>query len=256
VLPQRILDRYRREFAWLGQITGTIRDLDVYLLNFDDYRNSLPDSMQADLEPLHVFLKRHWQAEHKSLVKALDSARYRRLVTDWRSFLEKPVSERSTLPNARRPVYEVACQRIWRVYRRILKEGRAIGDDTPAEALHELRKTAKKLRYLMEFFQSLFPAGKIKRLISVLKALQNNLGDFQDFEVQVQTLKRFSTQMVEEDMAPPGTLLAMGMLIEGLERRQRQARQEFAERFGAFSLPENQAHFRAMFASPVQNGKS
>jgi CHAD domain-containing protein len=254
VLPQQALNRYKREFAWLGQITGNTRDLDVYLLSFDDYRNSLPDSMQAHIEPLRDFLQKHWRTEHKALVKAINSARYRRLVGSWRSFLEQPVNERSTLPNARRPVYDVACKRIWRVYKRILKEGRAIEADTPAEALHELRKTAKKLRYLMEFFQNLFPAGKIKQLISVLKTLQNNLGDFQDYEVQVMTLKRFSQQMVDEDMAPAGTLLAMGMLIEGLERRQQQARQEFSERFSAFSLPENQAHFQAMFASPARPG--
>jgi CHAD domain-containing protein len=256
VLPQRILNRYRREFAWLGQITGNTRDQDVYLLNFDDYRNSLPASMQADIDPLQDFLHRHRQTEHKALVRALDSARYRRLVRDWRSFLEQPVNERSTLPNARRRVYELACRRIWRVYRRILKEGRAIEADSPAEALHELRKTAKKLRYLMEFFQSLYPAGRIKRLISILKSLQNNLGNFQDFAVQVHTLKRFSHQMVVEDKASAGTLLAMGMLIEGLERRQQQARQEFSERFSTFSLPENEARFRALFASPTRSGGS
>lgn len=253
VLPLPVLNRYKREFAWLGQITGNTRDLDVYLLNFDDYRNSLPASMQADIESLRNFLHRHWQIEHKALVKALNSARYRRLVSSWRKFLETPVKQRSTLPNARRPVYEVASERIWRVYKRILKEGRAIEADTPAEALHDLRKTAKKLRYLMEFFQSLYPGRKIKQLIGVLKSLQNNLGDFQDYEVQVSTLKRFSEQMVEEDMAPAGTLLAMGMLIEGLERRQRQARQEFSEIFTAFSLPDNQAHFRELFARPARS---
>ena len=247
VLPLPVLNRYKREFAWLGQITGNTRDLDVYLLTFDHYRNSLPESMQGDIEPLRDFLKRHWKIEQGKLVRSLDSARYRRLVSSWREFLETPVKERSTLPNARSPIYEVACKRIWRVYRRILKEGNAIMADTPAEALHELRKTAKKLRYLMEFFQSLFPSKQIKRLIGVLKSLQNNLGDFQDYEVQVATLKDFSEQMVEEDAVPAGTLLAMGMLIEGLERRQHAARQEFSERFAHFSLPENQTRFRELF---------
>ncbi|MDX1697427.1 MAG: CHAD domain-containing protein, partial [Thiohalobacterales bacterium] len=254
VLPSPVLNRFKREFAWLGQMTGNTRDLDVYLLSFDNYRQSLPESMQDDIEPLRDFLRRHWEIEHKALVRALDSARYRRLVSGWRCFLETPVKERSTLPNARRPVYEVACRRIWRVYRRILKEGGAIDADSPAEALHELRKTAKKLRYLMEFFQSLFPARKIKRLIGTLKNLQNNLGDFQDFEVQVQTLKRFSEQMVAEDEIPARTLLAMGMLIEGLEQRQHQARLEFAARFNSFALPDNQARFRALFAPRARQG--
>ena len=249
VFPKQIVDRYKTEFAWLGQITTPSRDLDVYLLTFDEYRDSLPLSMQADIEPLRDFLIRHQKLENKALVKALDSARYRRIITNWRSFLEQPVNERSTLKNAGRPVLDVACERIWRIYRVALKEGNAINAESPAEALHELRKTCKKLRYLMEFFQSLYPSSDIKELIRILKTLQDNLGDFQDYEVQVSTLKKFSHQMVAEGQVPPDTLLAMGILIDGLERRQRQAREEFSGRFTGFSQQHNQDRFRQLFAS-------
>jgi CHAD domain-containing protein len=248
VFPKRIVERYKIEFAWLGQETGPSRDLDVYLLNFNDYRGSLPAAMQADIEPLRDFLVRHQDVEHRALVKALDSARYRRLIRNWCKFLETPVNERTTLKNAGRPVYEVACKRIWSVYRRAIREGNAINPESPASDLHELRKTCKKLRYLMEFFQSLYPAGNIRKLINILKMLQDNLGDFQDYEVQVITLKKFSHQMVAEDLAPPDTLLAMGMLIDGLERRQLLAREEFSDRYAGFSQQGNQDRFRKLFA--------
>lgn len=251
VFPQRTINRFKDVFAWLGQLTSPTRDLDVYLLTYDDYRNSLPSSAQNDLEPLRGFLLKHQKIEHGKLVAGLDSARYRKALKDWRAFLETRVPQRSTLANAKRPVHEVAGERIWRVYRRVLKEGQAIHPDTPAEALHELRKTCKKLRYLMEFFQSLYPAGDIKSLIRVLKALQDNLGNFQDFEVQVMTLKQFSHQMMEEGAVAPETLMAMGMLVENLERRQQQARKEFAERFGGFAEAENRKHFRGLFAPPA-----
>jgi len=247
VFPKQIVDRYKTEFAWLGQITSPSRDLDVYLLGFDNYRDSLPADMQADIEPLRDFLIRHQKLENKALVKALDSARYRRLVKNWHTFLEQPVNERSTLKNAGRPILEVACKRIWRIYRLTIQEGTAIDAESPADDLHELRKTCKKLRYLMEFFQSLFPAEKIKALIRTLKTLQDNLGDFQDYEVQVTTLKTFSHQMVAEGKVSPDTLLAMGMLIDGLERRQHQARDEFATRFNNFAMKENRNHFRKLF---------
>ncbi len=249
VLPESILNRFKPEFAWLGQITGPTRDMDVYLLSFDGYRDSLPESVQADLDPLRSFLQDHQRIEQKALAKALDSSRYKKLIKSWRTFLETPVPKRSSLPNANRPIGQVARERTWRVYRRVLKEGRAIKPETPAEALHELRKTCKKLRYLMEFFQSVYPPSEIKALIKVLKVLQENLGNFQDYEVQVETLKRFSRQMMEEGKTPAETLLAMGILVESISERQRQARLEFAERFHQFSLPENQAHFRAQFAA-------
>jgi len=249
VFPKRVVDRYKTEFAWLGQITSPSRDLDVYLLKFDVYRDSLPNSMQADIEPLREFLIRHQKVENRALVKALDSVRYRRLITNWRNILEEPVNERSTLKNAGRPVLEVASERIWRIYRRVIKEGSAITFESPAEALHDLRKTCKKLRYLMEFFQSLYPSGDIKELIRTLKTLQDNLGDFQDYEVQVLKLKEFSHQMVAEGTVSPDTLLAMGVLIDGLERRQQRAHEEFSGRYLSFSQQDNQDRFRKLFAS-------
>ncbi len=249
IFPQRIVDRYKSEFAWLGQITTPSRDLDVYLLTFDLYRDSLPPHVQADIGPLHDFLLRHQKIELEAMVKAMDSARYQRLIKGWRAFLEQAVNERTTLKNAGLPIIETACEWIWRVYQRVIREGNAINSGSPAQDLHDLRKTCKKLRYLMEFFQSLYSNSDIKELIRILKSLQDNLGDFQDYEVQVFTLKDFSHQMVAEGSVPPDTLLAMGMLIDGLERRQHQAREEFHDRFAAFSQPVNQDRFHKLFSS-------
>jgi len=39
----------------------------------------------------------------------------------------------------------------------------------------------------------------------------------------------------------------MGMLIEGLERRQQAAHSEFATRFAEFDQKENREHFRQLF---------
>ncbi len=252
VLPEAILKRFKTEFAWLGQITGPTRDLDVYLLKFNGYQNSLPESMRNDLDALRDFLQQRQQAEQQALAKALSSPRYKRLVNAWRKFLEAPIPSRSTRPNASRPILSVAKERTWRVYRHALKEGRAIKPQTPAEALHELRKTCKKLRYLMEFFQSLYPPSEIRALIKVLKTLQDNLGEFQDYEVQITTLKYYSEQMLAEGRAPAGTLMAMGILIENLANHQRQVRESFANCFDEFGSQDHQQHFKALFYDQPQ----
>ena len=225
VFPQRVLEKYSAGFAWLGSVTGPTRDMDVYLLTFDHYRSSLPKSIQADIDPLHEFLIAHHKQEQAALAKILNSSRYRRLLDTWQATLEAPLPARSTLPNATRPVIEVADKRILRVYKRVVKEG-------------------------LEFFQSLYPASRIGELIGVLKSLQSNLGDFQDYEVQAETLKLFSNQMVKEGNAPPQTLMAMGVLVEGLEARQHSTREEFAKRFGKFAEAENQDKFNKLFRLP------
>jgi len=255
IFRKEVVDRFAPRFAWLGQVTGPIRDLDVYLLNFNQYKGSLSVSIRDDLDPLYDFLKARQRAAHQAMVNALDSPDYRQLIDEWSDFLLAPL-EQPSAPNALVPIRELADRSIWRIYRRILKQGRAIGADTPAEALHELRKQCKKLRYLMEFFQSLYPKDRIKQLIKILKGMQENLGDHQDFEVQEQTLKAFSREMMESRSVPSETLLAMGILIQDLGRRRRRARDAFADRFSDFASADHQSAFRELFRSPRQGKAS
>jgi CHAD domain-containing protein len=105
--------------------------------------------------------------------------------------------------------------------------------------LHELRKSCKKLRYLIEFFQSLYPRKKLLSPMKALKKLLNNLGDFQDLEVQANTMKEFAHQMVEERSVPADTLLAMGMLVDDMLKNQRLARIRFSDCFATFATREN-----------------
>jgi CHAD domain-containing protein len=247
VFPRRVLDRFGPQFAWLGRLTTPTRDLDVYLLQFDAYRRALADGVRDDLGPLRQFLERRRAAAQAELVAGLRSPRYRRLVEGWRGFLASPCPRHSSLPHASRPVREVADHRIWKMYKRVIREGEAISPASPDEELHELRKSGKKLRYLLEFFASLYPPEQIKRSIKALKILQDNLGEFQDLSVQMLTLRDFAEQMVAEGETPSETLIAMGMLVDQLAKRQHAAREAFAARFEQFASAGNRDHFRGLF---------
>ncbi|MCP4700041.1 MAG: CHAD domain-containing protein [Gammaproteobacteria bacterium] len=250
VFSQEIIDRFTPQFAWLGRLTGPTRDMDVYLLSLDGYKAQLPASTQNDIDPLAGFLRTRQKKEQKILARELVGLRYTKLIEEWRSYLETPPETHSTLPNARRPISEVASEQIWRMYRRVLKEGKAIKPETPAEVLHDMRKTCKKLRYLMEFFQSIYSKEHIGKLIKALKKFQENLGDIQDLEVQKESLKKFGDEMMKQGKTPASTLMAMGMLIKSLEKHQQQTREIFAVRFGEFSMQENTLLFEMLFAPP------
>lgn len=247
VLPEAEVAPFRAGFAWLGGITGPVRDLDVYLLKFDGYCASLPAGMGEKLLPLKDFLRRKQKSEHAKLARALRSARFRRLLDDWQAYLERGPADLDAAPNARRPVIEVADERIWKLYRRVLKEGRAIDDSSPASQLHELRKTCKKLRYLMEFFQDLYPRKEIRKLIKIFKRLQDNLGDFQDYEVQRHALQQFAEEMLAAGEGQAETLMAMGLLIERLQAGEAETRAAFHTVFEHFAAKENRARFRRLF---------
>jgi CHAD domain-containing protein len=138
------------------------------------------------------------------------------------------------------------------MYQRVLSEGRAIRDDSPAEHLHELRKSCKKLRYLLEFFESLYPKDCVKQLIKQLKELLDMLGRFQDQAVQAAHLRETAVEMNQEGTGDIDTLLAMGALIGQLLSNQQQARDQFAEVFAHFDSAANAERFEGCVRSKRQ----
>lgn len=250
VLPAKTLKEFMDFFSWLGHITSPVRDIDVYLLNFQSFKQSLPISVREDLEPLRAYLLLKQTGAYQQLAKHLRSPRYVTMMAKWQAYLHEPASKPSVEPLAKIPIKQLADQRIWKVYNRLLKEAKVIDQDTPPEMLHSLRKTAKKLRYLMEFFQELYPEMEMNYLLKRLKELQTVLGDFQDYDVQEQTLKQFSIELKDQGV-PITTFLAMGVLIQILDLRKNKARSAFSKSFEQFAQSKNRHVFKELFAPSV-----
>jgi CHAD domain-containing protein len=243
--PQE-LNPFKQGFSWIGSVTGPTRDLDVYLLQYETYRASLPIEVQPHLEPFHAFLLRRHKMVQAELVKKLNSPHFRKLIKSWRSWLEAPLCDKPTAPKATMPIAKLADHQIHKLYVRLLKEGSKITADSPAESMHDLRKQCKKLRYLMEFFQSLYPKSDIRKSIKALKIILDNLGEYQDLEVQARTLEAFGDEMLKEG-APASALMAMGILVGKLFEKQTEKREEFTDLFKAFSSRANQRVFHKLF---------
>jgi CHAD domain-containing protein len=145
-------------------------------------------------------------------------------------------------------VTDVAGERIAKVYRRMVRMGGRIGDDSPAEALHDLRKKGKELRYLLEFFATLYPAEVVKPMVASLKGLQDVLGRFQDREVQADLLRSLGDDVAALEGGAPA-LMAMGVLVQQLLAEQAAARAEFSESFTAFAAKEQRALVKETFAA-------
>jgi CHAD domain-containing protein len=228
VLPGEAASRFGPEFKWLGDLTTPTRDLDVYLLGYCRMAASLVAATADELQPFHDHLKRSRAAAHRELVRGLRTARFTRLAREWRQALADAGAGRSR-PSAAR----LAASRIGRAHRRVIRDGSAICATSPPESLHELRKRCKELRYLLEFFASLYDPGEHWRAV-------------QDMQVQHEEIRVFAAQMMEERAAPAATLLAMGEIAAGLAARQRQARIEFAGRFRDFASPASQNRIQAL----------
>ena len=247
VFPPAVTDHFKSEFAWLGRLSGPTRDLDVFLLQMEEYRAALPD-VADDLRPLEQLLKHRYRLARRALTRGLDSPRYPRLLDEWEAFLKaKDVDTQGPVPtNAERSVVKVAGERIWKAYRKVRKRGAAIDEASPDEALHSLRIDCKKLRYLLEHFRSLYPAAEISSYIQRLKGLQDVLGAFNDYSVQGEQLRDLATDLQGGDAETTRALLATGRLMERLRRAQTSERHRFAGQFAGFAADETRRGIRRL----------
>ena len=147
----------------LGTVTGPPRDLDVYVLEWDDYvdrpgagdrgraaAGAASSSTPTGPPPISELAGRPRASDRvDGAARALVGlARHAARPGDRRSARRPSARRTSSADASRRP------------RPRLLEHGRAITPATPAEDVHELRKDAKKLRYLLECFGGLLPTTR------------------------------------------------------------------------------------------------
>ena len=151
-------------------------------------------------------------------------------------------------PNAALGPYEYASAQIWKRYRKICRIASAIGPDTADVEVHDLRIHCKKLRYLMEFFASLFPQAAFKSLLKPLKILQDNLGMINDYAVQQINLQQFLRKVGNwPDGVDLEVAQSVGALTAALHAQQAEERAKTVKSFAAFNSPQIQQTFRVLF---------
>ena len=249
VFPADITKKFQKDFAILGKLSNELRDLDVYLLKENTYKKMLPGSLRDEVNPLFVFLKNKRSKVLEEVKNSLSSREYAKVLRTWEKFLDGPPADSPTAPNATVPIFELARKRIHKRYTEILRNGDQLLETANHERLHALRIECKKLRYLMEFFFSLFPRKKISLLIKELKSLQDNLGDFNDLCIQQAYLRKTVDELPIADQQAKKTTLAIGSLIGSLEEQTQMVKGSFSEIFTRFALPKNRGLYHELFVA-------
>jgi CHAD domain-containing protein len=243
VFPPEVVGHVSAEFAWIGRLTGPPRDIDVLTLALRERQGDVPN---GDMDALTAFLSQAQQREHGGLVEALDSDRYRRLISDWEAFLRRPVLCGSEASNAGRPLLEVISRRAWRLSRRIAASAATIDERTTAAELHEVRIAAKKLRYLVDVAPSFYDAADFEKILAALKKLQRVLGDFNDAHVQEERLLECGLALGAAG-GPASALLGLGRLAEQSRQRRERLRVEVVEGLARFRARETRSACRRAF---------
>ena len=240
----------KARFGALMAETGTLRDLDVYLIERESYLALVPEPLRPGLGLLFEEIAAERAQAQADLARHLGSEGYAREMRRLQKRFAKGGRKLARGPEAERPARELARRLIWKRYRKVCALARTIDAATPDEQVHELRIQCKKLRYLMEFFMPAFPAAEIKPLLKALKRLQDVLGTFNDCAVQKEALSgRLGSGGGGRSARRLEIAKSLGALLTVLDQRQRAARNEVEASFAAFDAPATRAGFTKLFKS-------
>jgi len=221
-----VLDRDRTytlvaELRWLAGQLGGARDFEVQEQRIGAAVDALPPELAMGpvaAEVTRFFARRRADAG-RTAEEALDSDRYLTLLDAIDALLADPPLTSAADAPARDLLPAALARTVKRTHRtRRAADAQQSGPER-YEHLHEMRKSAKRLRYAAEAIRPL-RAGKAKRLVKQVKAVQELLGEHQDSAVARGLLRELGAAAPAEG----GNGFAYGWLM-----RDEQARAERVE---------------------------
>ncbi|UZJ38642.1 CHAD domain-containing protein [Prosthecochloris sp. SCSIO W1103] len=247
IFPPEELYHYKQAFRELGKRTNNLRDQDVYLIQAKKFKDLLPISMRDSLDPFFTDLRNRHKKELRTFSRYLGSEKYRLLMQEWESFLKNKTSpDLKTTPDAEKKTSDVAVLTIQKAWKKVIRHGRNISRIATDTELHALRLDCKKLRYLLEFYASLFPAKTLQSVVRQLKTLQDNLGTFVDLSVQQNYLDDYLSHLESTAKNIPFAA-SLGGLVTALYHEREKVRSHFHSAFDAFDKSETEALFNELF---------
>lgn len=200
----------KKEFSeWLCEIKkvtrllGNARDLDVQLVFIEQYMEKLNST--AEKEGLDALVNAHKDQRNSiqpTVVGGLEELKATDVLEELRKFCEKTVAEQTKDAFDPQKVLEKAR---WHISFRLddfLAMENYVHLENEILKHHKMRIYAKKLRYTMEAFASLYQ-NKLAQEIATIKAFQDALGEMHDCDVWTEYIPKFMQETNSKTKSKP-----------------------------------------------------
>ncbi len=208
---------HSRDVREVTRSLGAARDLDVQLAVLE---NALPMFSQPKMAPgmrrLELRLKQQRAEAQKDVITAVQTLQADDTLVNlakWAaSFKELSDSVYLFSP----ALYELAFSGINARVKELLEHAAYIQDERNIAELHNMRISAKRLRYTMEAFADLYGA-RLKPFINQTRKFQDILGDIHDTDVWIEMIPSFIQEEGERISIYFGNDRPLKRLLPGLE---------------------------------------
>jgi CHAD domain-containing protein len=204
---------------------GSVRDCDVQLEYLLAAFATLEGDDLASMAPLRERLV-HQRAEARArLLRTLDSTRTRSWIAHW---LDQLRLGTDSTARARAATTAVVARRLIRTTAdKMRKHADRIKDDSSPDEFHEVRIRAKRLRYAIDAFGSLYGSAA-REYLAALAKLQQLLGEYRDSTVRAE---RFADLVTRGRRVPAATSFLVGRLVERDEGKLRKCQRKFSKAY-------------------------
>jgi CHAD domain-containing protein len=171
----------RDELKWLGQLLGGPRDAEVLLDRLRGHLGELPPGEGVDAASDRVERKVGGEFDdgYRQLQEALRSDRYFRLLDELEAFRDTPPVRSDAVSGGRRESAKAVDKSARRLRRSHKAAARARRGTDHENALHQVRKDAKRLRHVAET-AALVRGRRAGKVAKAAQRQQKILGDFHD----------------------------------------------------------------------------
>lgn len=183
-----------------AKATNRLRDLDVMLIKFENYKMELGHLSPASLKELQKALENERAREYRQTAAALEEMKALEMLKSYSAQLEAPFFDG---PRRERPLKAEVLKRIGGLLEKLSSKESLLKTTITDRELHRLRITIKKLRYLLALFS---PILNDESLLKKTKHRQDLLGDYVDLTVEQKLLQSLPT--APEAAQPLATHLA------------------------------------------------
>ncbi|WFU18380.1 CYTH and CHAD domain-containing protein [Bradyrhizobium sp. CB3481] len=170
----------KAELKWLTNQLAPAREIDVFLHEKVEPVAPKINPRRGAKAIEREFADRRHQALERA-TSAVNSGRCRAMLVELLEWIE---AQDDGGDEAKLEISKFATDLLNRRVKKVRKDGRILQDMSPMDR-HKLRIRVKKIRYAMEFFESLFPGKRerkqLVRLSRHLKKIQGALGSLNDF---------------------------------------------------------------------------
>jgi len=204
---------------------GSVRDCDVQLEYLHASSATIKESDRASIEPLRERITKQRDEARARLLRTLDSTRTRSWIAHW---LDQLRLGTDSTARARAATTAVVARRLIRESAdKLRKHADRIKDDSSADDFHEVRILAKRLRYTIDAFSSLYGSAA-REYVVALARLQQLLGEHHDSTVRA---KRFAELVTTGRRVPAATTFLVGRLVERDQGQIRKCQRKFSKAY-------------------------